>query len=119
MHRVHHFWTSSDAFDASLAEGEIRGGDVLVVVGERIVGLAFTDPIAITVNAGALRAAARTRCCCSSSDRCYPWLACFLTHENRPYLVPIEARCGSKRHRHRMVVSGAIALAMVWISLTI
>ena len=55
MHRVHHFWTSSDAFDASLAEGEVREGDVLVVVHERIVGLASTDPIAVTVNAGALR----------------------------------------------------------------
>lgn len=56
MHRVHHFWTSSDALNASLAEGEVREGDVLVVVGERVVGLASTDPIAITVNAGALRA---------------------------------------------------------------
>ena len=55
MHRVHHFWTSSDAFDASLDEGEVREGDVLVVVGERVVGLASTDPIAVTVNAGALR----------------------------------------------------------------
>ena len=55
MHRVHHFWTSSDAFDASLDEGEVREGDVLVVVGERVVGLASTEPIAVTVNAGALR----------------------------------------------------------------
>ena len=55
MHRVHHFWTSSEAKDASIAEGAVREGDVLVVIAERVVGLASTDPIAVTVATGALR----------------------------------------------------------------
>ena len=56
MHRVHHFKTSAEAYKASLDAGAVRQDDVLVITAERIVGLASTDPIAITVAAGALRA---------------------------------------------------------------
>jgi len=55
MHRVHHFDTSEAAYEASLNEWDVREGDVLVIEAERVVGLGSTDPIAITVVAGALK----------------------------------------------------------------
>lgn len=55
MHRIHHFDSSEAAYEASLNEWDVREGDVLVVACERIVGLASTDPIAITIAAGALK----------------------------------------------------------------
>ena len=56
MHRVHHFASSAQAYDASLDAGSVREGDILVIDAERIVGLASTDPIAITTESGALKA---------------------------------------------------------------
>ena len=56
MHRVHHFASSAQAYDASLDEGPVREGDILVILAESIVGLASTDPIAITTESGALKA---------------------------------------------------------------
>jgi hypothetical protein len=55
MDRVHHFGSSNEAYDASLDEAVVRQGDILVIAAERIVGLASTDPIAITAAAGALK----------------------------------------------------------------
>lgn len=55
MHRVHHFASSAEAYEASLDEGPVREGDVLVIVTEGIVGLASTDPVAITTASGALK----------------------------------------------------------------
>lgn len=56
MHRVHHFASSAEAYEASLDEGPVREGDILVIVTERIVGLASTDTIAVTIVHGALKA---------------------------------------------------------------
>jgi len=55
MHRIHHFDTSEAAYQASLNEWDVREGDVLVIVSEQIVGLASTEPIAITIASGALK----------------------------------------------------------------
>ncbi|TVV76977.1 hypothetical protein [Sphingomonas solaris] len=55
MHRIHHFDTSEAAYEASLNEWDVREGDVLVIASEQIVGLASTEPIAITIAAGALK----------------------------------------------------------------
>lgn len=56
MHRVHHFASSAEAYDASLQEGPVRENDVLVIAAEGIVGLASTDPMAVTTASGALKA---------------------------------------------------------------
>lgn len=56
MHRVHYFASSAQAYEASLDAGPVREGDILVIDAERIVGLASTDPIAITTESGALKA---------------------------------------------------------------
>ncbi len=56
MHRVHHFASSAEAYEASLDEGLVREGDILVIVPEGIVGLASIDPIAVTTASGALKA---------------------------------------------------------------
>lgn len=56
MHCVHHFASSAEAYEASLDEGPVREGDILVIAVEGIVGLASTDPIAITTASGALKA---------------------------------------------------------------
>jgi len=56
MHSVHHFASSAEAYDASLEEGAVRENDVLVIATEGIVGLASTDPIAVTTASGALKA---------------------------------------------------------------
>jgi hypothetical protein len=56
MYRVHHFASSTDAYEASLDEGPVREDDILVIAAEGIVGLASTDPIAITTASGALKA---------------------------------------------------------------
>lgn len=55
MHRIHHFDSSKAAYEASLNEWDVREGDVLVIASEQIVGLASTEPIAITIAAGALK----------------------------------------------------------------
>ena len=55
MHRVHHFASSAEAYEASLDEGPVREGDVLVIAAEGIVGLASTDPVAVTTASGALK----------------------------------------------------------------
>ncbi|WP_242121179.1 hypothetical protein [Sphingomonas lacusdianchii] len=56
MYRVHHFDSSEDAYDACLAGKAVRENDVVVAASEGVVGLASTDPIAVTITAGALKA---------------------------------------------------------------
>lgn len=56
MYRVHHFASSQEAYEASLDEGPVREDDILVIVAEGVVGLASTDPVAITTASGALKA---------------------------------------------------------------
>lgn len=56
MYRVHYFDTSEAAHDACLDDGPcIEEGDVLAILSEGVIGLASTDPIAVTLDPGALR----------------------------------------------------------------
>lgn len=55
MHRVHHFTSTRLAYDACFDDPHVREGDVLVIAREQIVGLASSDPIAVTTGHGYLR----------------------------------------------------------------
>lgn len=52
MHRVHHFTSTRLAYDACFDDPHVREGDVLVIAREQIVGLASSDPIAVTTGHG-------------------------------------------------------------------
>ena len=55
--RVHTFRTSREAYEAAQGRSEIRDGDVLVVVSEKVVGFLFgTWPVAISPTTGAFPA---------------------------------------------------------------
>ncbi|PVE49847.1 hypothetical protein DC429_18765, partial [Arthrobacter sp. TPD3018] len=59
MHRVHYYDTSAAAYEACLDESPcIVEGDVLAVISEGVIGLASSDPLAVTIGAGALRSLA-------------------------------------------------------------
>lgn len=53
-HAVHFFHTSGEAYDACQCRDDIENGDVLVIVSERVVGVADTWPVAVTLEAGKL-----------------------------------------------------------------
>lgn len=56
MHRVHFYDTSAAAYEACLDQSPcILEGDVLAIVPEGVIGLASTDPLAVTIETGALR----------------------------------------------------------------
>jgi hypothetical protein len=55
MHRVHHFRTTQLAYNACFDDPHVREGDILVVAAERVVGIASTDPIAVTTTHGELK----------------------------------------------------------------
>ena len=58
---VHWFESSGRAYDACQCSDAIKDGDVLVVESERVVGIAHTWPVAVTVANGELhRLAAET-----------------------------------------------------------
>lgn len=48
------FDTTADAYDDSQCHEAIQNGDVLLIPSERVVGLANTWPVAITVESGEL-----------------------------------------------------------------
>jgi hypothetical protein len=52
--KEHTFDSTSDAYDAVQCDETIRNGDVLVIENERVIGLAWTWPVAVTVEHGAL-----------------------------------------------------------------
>ena len=56
MHRVHHFPTSQLAYNACFDDPHVREGDILVIAAERVIGIASTDPIAVTTAHGELKA---------------------------------------------------------------
>ena len=59
MHRVHYYDTSAAAYEACLDESPcIVEGDVLAIISEGVIGLASSDPLAVTIDAGALRSLA-------------------------------------------------------------
>lgn len=56
MHRVHFYDTSEAAHDACLDDSPcIEEGDVIAILSEGVVGLASSDPLAVTMTSGALR----------------------------------------------------------------
>ena len=50
----HTFDSTSGAYDATQCDDTIRNGDILLVESERVVGLAATWPVAVTVEHGSL-----------------------------------------------------------------
>lgn len=52
--RIHFFDSTGDAYDATQCDENIKNGDTLVIVDEKVVGLADTWPVAVTKLAGHL-----------------------------------------------------------------
>lgn len=50
------FDSTGDAYDATQCDDTIQNGDALVIQSEGVVGLAWTWPVAVTVQAGDLHA---------------------------------------------------------------
>jgi hypothetical protein len=50
------FDSTGDAYDATQCDESIQNGDALVIQSEGVVGLAWTWPVAVTVQAGDLHA---------------------------------------------------------------
>lgn len=51
---THEFESTGEAYDACQTDDNIKTGDTLVVAPERVVGLAWTWPVAVTREHGAL-----------------------------------------------------------------
>lgn len=51
--KVHTFSSTGRAYDACQGD-EIKNGDILLIPSEKVVGLAWTWPVAVTVEYGAL-----------------------------------------------------------------
>jgi hypothetical protein len=51
---IHKFDTTEEAYDATQCDENISKGDILIVEDEKVVGIAYTWPIAITKEHGAL-----------------------------------------------------------------
>lgn len=49
---MHYFNSTAEAYDATMTDDGIKTGDVLIVQAEKVVGLADTWPVAVTVEAG-------------------------------------------------------------------
>lgn len=52
--RLHAFETTGNAYDATQSDEQIKSGDTLIVLKERVVAVAYTWPLAVTAQAGAL-----------------------------------------------------------------
>jgi len=52
--QILHFESTGAAYDAAMSDDTIQTGDVLVITGEGVVGLADTWPVAVTLAAGQL-----------------------------------------------------------------
>lgn len=52
--RIHSFATTGNAYDATQCDDTIKSGDTLLVLSERVIGIAFTWPFAVTKEAGKL-----------------------------------------------------------------
>ena len=53
-HRIHRFDSTGEAYDACQCDERIKTGDVLIIESERVVGIADTWPVAVTVEYGNL-----------------------------------------------------------------
>jgi hypothetical protein len=54
MQTLHFFNSTSQAYNATQCSDEIKTGDVLAILSEQVIGLAYTWPIAITTRYGEL-----------------------------------------------------------------
>ena len=54
--RIHAFASTGNAYDAVQTDETIAAGDTLLILDERVVGVAMTWPFAITAEAGKLHA---------------------------------------------------------------
>ncbi|CAH0498520.1 hypothetical protein [Novosphingobium sp. CECT 9465] len=54
--RIHAFGSSGNAYDAVQTDESIAAGETLLILDERVVGVAMTWPFAITAEAGKLHA---------------------------------------------------------------
>ncbi len=54
--RIHAFQTSGNAYDATQTDERIATGDILLILPEKIVGIAYTWPYAVTSDCGKLHA---------------------------------------------------------------
>jgi len=52
--QILHFESTGAAYDAAMSDDTIQTGDVLVITGEGVIGLADTWPVAVTLEAGQL-----------------------------------------------------------------
>lgn len=52
--KVHTFDNTTDAYDATQCNEEIKDGDVLVIESEQVIGIAYTFPFALTEYIGEL-----------------------------------------------------------------
>ncbi|WP_287118322.1 hypothetical protein [Mesorhizobium sp.] len=52
--RIHFFDSTGDAYDMTQCDENIKNGDTLVIVDEKVVGLADTWPVAVTEHSGNL-----------------------------------------------------------------
>ena len=59
--RIHAFASTGNAYDAVQTDETIATGDTLLVLDERVVGVAMTWPFAITAEAGKLHAVSEPR----------------------------------------------------------
>lgn len=52
--RLHAFETTGNAYDAVQTDDQIKSGDTLIILTERVVGVAYAWPLAVTAEAGKL-----------------------------------------------------------------
>lgn len=52
--RLHEFASSGDAYNACQCSDDIKTGDILIIPSEKVVGLAWTWPIAVSTARGEL-----------------------------------------------------------------
>jgi hypothetical protein len=51
---IHEFYTTGEAYDACQCWDDVNVGDILIIKGEEVVGIADTWPVAVTVKHGEL-----------------------------------------------------------------
>lgn len=52
--RLHAFETTGNAYDATQCDDQIQSGDTLIILSERVVGVAYAWPFAVTAERGKL-----------------------------------------------------------------
>lgn len=59
MTTIHTFESTGEAYDAVQCSDQIKKGDLLLVQSEKVVGIAYTWPFAVTLEHGSLHHIAR------------------------------------------------------------